>query len=266
MPADLRDQCSARRGAACDGVVAIADSARMQLERAPEGSASAARAVRALSLAPLVAIAVAYAASPWLRATLNRGVDLLAHQRLDELRLWARDLGAWAAIFTALLMIVQALAAPIPAVLVTWTNSWLFGPFVGAWWSIATATFAACVCFQLARVLGAPVVSRFVAREKLDRADGFLARHGAVAVLIARLLPFVPFDPISYVAGLSSMRMRTFAWTTFVGQVPAGLAYSYLGQEIASPARFALLGACTLLALIAFGWSVARILRARSTH
>lgn len=219
--------------------------------------------LRALSLAPLIALGVAYCAAPRLRELLNQGTVRLVHGDLEGLRASARSLGPWAALFTTALMIVQALAAPIPAVLVTWTNSWLFGPFWGGWLSIASATLAALLCFALARALGEPLVARFVRGDARARADAFLARHGAATVLVARLLPFVPFDPISYVAGLSRMSAWTFAWATFAGQIPAGMAYSYLGQEIARPGRLLLLGLTTLAALAVLGLSVRRALAAR---
>lgn len=221
--------------------------------------------MRVLLLAPLALAALAWLALPNFRATLNEGVRLLASGDLEGLRAWGGELGPWAAAFTTLLMVVQALAAPIPAVLVTWTNSWLFGWFAGGWLSIAAATLAALVCFALARAFGATLAARMLAPAALEKSERFVLRHGAAAVLVSRLLPFVPFDPISYVAGLTGMRAWTFAWTTFVGQIPAGLAYSYLGQAIARPARFVLLAALILLALCVLGWSVSRALRARAS-
>lgn len=218
---------------------------------------------RAAALVPLATLALAWLASPALRASLGAGVSLLVHGDLEGLRAWGGELGPRAAAFTSLLMLVQALAAPIPAVLITWTNAWLFGPFFGAWLSIGSATAAALVCFALARGFGAPWVARFVSVSRRERAERFLGDHGAAAVLVARLLPFVPFDPISFVAGLSPLRAWTFAWATFVGQLPAGFAYSYLGAEITSPARFVLLGACAFAALAIVGVAAARAVRAR---
>ncbi|EEC26417.1 snare associated golgi protein [Escherichia coli O157:H7 str. TW14588] len=40
--------------------------------------------------------------------------------------------------------------------------------------------------------------------------DGFFTRYGKHTILVCRLLPFVPFDPISYAAGLTSIRFRRF--------------------------------------------------------
>lgn len=219
-------------------------------------SQGVARWLKVVAIAPLVAGGLVYAAHPPARAALDAGVGALVRGDLAALRAWGRDLGAWGAAGTAVLMIVQAIAAPIPAVLVTWTNSWLYGPLAGGALSIVQATLAALVCFALARAFGEPLVARLLPAGAVKKAEQFMDEHGAEAVLIARLMPLVPFDPISYVAGLSRMKPWDFTWATLVGQIPAGMAYSYLGNEITRPARLAVAGACVVLALIAFAAAV----------
>ncbi len=49
---------------------------------------------------------------------------------------------------------------------------------------------------------------------------------------VCRLLPFVPFDPVSYAAGLTSLRFWPFMLATGVGQLPATIVYSS-GRESA---------------------------------
>jgi uncharacterized membrane protein YdjX (TVP38/TMEM64 family) len=226
----------------------------------PDATA-AARTLRALALAPLIFGAAIYALHTPTRAILDSGVSALARGDIAALRAWGTALGPSAALGTTVLMIVQAIAAPIPAVFVTWTNSWLFGPLAGGLLSILQATLAALICFALARAYGEPLVSRLLPADSLRRAEAFMLEHGAAAILVARLMPLVPFDPISYVAGLTRMRARSFAWATLIGQIPAGLAYSYLGQSIDRPARLAVSAAGTLLALIALAAAARRALR-----
>ena len=227
--------------------------------------ARAARWVRVVALAPLVVGVAVYAAHPPVRAAVDEGVFALARGDLAALRLWGERLGAWGILGTTVLMVVQALAAPIPAVFVTWTNSWLFGPFAGGVLSIVQATLAALVCFALARTFGEPLVARLLPGDALKKAEAFMGEHGAEAVLIARLMPIVPFDPISYVAGLTRMRAGAFTKATLLGQIPAGMAYSYLGHEITRPARMAVAGICVVLALAAVAWTVRKALSRGST-
>lgn len=91
----------------------------------------------------------------------------------------------------------------------------------------------AAACFYISRVLGRPAVEKLAGGSKsLDMVDAFFDRYGRYAILVARLLPFVPFDPISYGAGLTSMGFWEFWVATGVGQLPATVIYSYLGRSM----------------------------------
>lgn len=172
-PAPRRDRpLPALRGRLTTGVRAMPPDA----DRRARAISLGIRAVVAVVLVAAIAGALLH---PDARASLLQGWDLLLRRDLDGLRRWGRDLGPWAPLATTLLMIGQALAAPIPALLVTWTNSWMFGPFWGGLLSIAQATLAALVCFSLARALGRPLVARMASERTLERMDGLVTRYRA---------------------------------------------------------------------------------------
>lgn len=243
----------------------------MTREHAVEQSDSSAqphsnRVLPLLRVVPLLVLAAGlgcYFVFPTLRAQLSSGVTLLLHGDVLGLRTWTAQFGLWAPLVSLFLMIVQAIAAPIPAILITGLNSLLFGPFLGGLLSIISATIAAAVCFLLARGLGQPFVSRLVSPMVLQRANAFMAQHGTAAVLIARLIPVVPFDPISYLAGLTRMRLSVFCWATLVGQIPAGMTYAYVSQEIDRPGHLVLKGIGAFLSLLLFGWAVRHVVSRR---
>ncbi len=219
--------------------------------------------IRVLVFATLGALLLAYGLSQSLRETLNTGVILLASGNLEELREWGHGLGAWAPLATLFLMVAQAVAAPIPAVLVTATNSFLFGPFWGGVYSIFSATLAASFCYGISRWLGDLILDRLISQAKMRKSEEFLEKHGVAAILVARLLPFVPFDPISYAAGMARMRFWPFFWATFLGQIPAGMTYSYLAQQVNNPSALLLNGIGAVLVLAVIGWWARRRLLGR---
>lgn len=191
----------------------------------------------AAALLPLAAGAVSWFAVPGVAEALQRAIAILTlgdvTAAVDALRDYLLGFGFWAPAVSALLMVVQSIAAPIPAFLLTFTNGLLFGWAWGALLSWSSAMLGAALCFGLARAFGRPVVEKLAGGSRaLDLADVFFDRYGSASILVARLLPFVSFDIISYGAGLTPVGFWRFLWATGLGQLPATLLYSWLGQSV----------------------------------
>lgn len=97
--------------------------------------------------------------------------------------------------------------------------------------SLSSASVAAAVSFSVARFLGRGPVEAIVGRAQLGSADQWFLRWGAYAVLVARLLPVVSFDIVSYAAGLTRMGFWRFMLATVIGMAPATFIYAYLGEQ-----------------------------------
>lgn len=81
--------------------------------------------------------------------------------------------------------------------------------------------------------MGREVVEKLTGKTVLDSMDGFFhSLRQTHHPRVCRLLPFVPFDPISYAAGLTSIRFRSFFIATGLGQLPATIVYSLGGQHV----------------------------------
>lgn len=155
-----------------------------------------------------------------------------AFQSLETAREYIASYGVLAPIVSAILMIFQSVIAPLPAFLITFANGLLFGVWWGAALSWSSAMLGAALCFFIARVLGRPVIVKLLSETAVNTSDQFFQRYGKHAVLIARLVPVISFDVISYGAGLTDMRFLGFAVATGIGQLPATLLYSYLGDRV----------------------------------
>jgi uncharacterized membrane protein YdjX (TVP38/TMEM64 family) len=152
-------------------------------------------------------------------------------------------------------MVLQALVAPLPAFVITFANGLVFGWGWGALLSWSSAMAGAALCFWLARALGRPAVERLAGGgAALDGADRFFARHGNRAILAARLLPFVPFDAVSYGAGLTSTGFGPFLVATGLGQLPATLLYSWLGEAVTGSVRVLFWAFSAVAAAAVVGW------------
>ena len=170
-----------------------------------------------------------FLAVPAFHDWLLRIFDLFRNPQV--MREYIAGYGPLAPLVSALLMIFQSVAAPLPAFLITFANGLLFGVWWGAALSWSSAMLGAALCFSIARYFGRPVVVKLVSESALASSDRFFERYGKHAVLIARLVPIISFDVISYGSGLTGIRFIGFWLATGVGQLPATILYSYLGDE-----------------------------------
>jgi uncharacterized membrane protein YdjX (TVP38/TMEM64 family) len=181
----------------------------------------------------LVAVVAAYFLLPDVKRNVNQLVFLLSMIDVYAVRGYVESAGVWAPLASIGLMVFQAVIAPLPAFIVTFANAALFGWAWGAVLSWTGAMLGAALCYWLARWYGRALVERLAPLDALRRFDALTERWGQWAVLVARLLPFVPFDPISYAAGAARMNFLAFLVATGVGQLPATIVYSLAGDLLA---------------------------------
>jgi len=151
---------------------------------------------------------------------------------VDNLRHVLLGFGSWAVLISIGLMIGQAIVAPLPANVVTITNALVFGPIWGSLLSWFSTVLGACLCFFLSKKLGKPFAQKIVGGS-IQKAEKFFQKYGLHAMFLVRMMPFVPFDAVSYGAPLVGVPFTRFLLATAVGIIPSILAYSYLGALIA---------------------------------
>lgn len=127
------------------------------------------------------------------------------------------------------MMIIQALAIPIPSELVLIAGGLAFGVVFGWLVGALGSIVAAVLSFYISRKGGRSLAIRLVGEQGIRFADNWFSRWGAWAVLLGRFAPFIPFDAISYSAGLTSMKLKNFIIPTIIGTLPRALFYASLG-------------------------------------
>lgn len=180
---------------------------------------------------------------------INQMIFYLSMLNLESLKQYILSFGIWAPVISFILMILQSVAAPLPAFLITFANAALFGWVKGALLSWTSAMAGAALCFYIARFLGRDTVEKLTSKFAIDSVDEFFNKYGKHTILIARLLPFMSFDLVSYAAGLTSMSFVSFFIATGIGQIPATIIYSYVGDMLTGGAKLMMMGILTLSAI-----------------
>ena len=206
---------------------------------------------KAVVLLCLLAAAAAYLFVPSVNEAFRQVAAMFATGDFTVVREFVDSYGSYAAAVSFGLMVLQSVAAPLPAFLLTFANASLFGWWQGAILSWTSAMAGAVVCFYIARILGRDAAEKLTSKAGLEQIDGFFEKYGKNTILICRLLPFVSFDLVSYAAGLTSMSFWSFFVATGIGQLPATIVYSYVGGMLTGGARLLVTGLMILFALSA---------------
>ncbi|MEK3884884.1 TVP38/TMEM64 family protein [Paenibacillus sp. PL2-23] len=170
------------------------------------------------------------------------------HIRPAEVKEWIVAFG-WAA--PAVYMLVYTVRPLIlfPASLLSLAGGLAFGPLWGTVYTVIGATMGAVVAFGAARLLG----ERFVKNSdsgKWHAVQLQMERRGFIYIVILRFIPILPFDLVSYAAGVAKVRPYAFIMGTLIGIIPGTFAYNYLGSSLASGQLSTIVIAAALLLLV----------------
>jgi uncharacterized membrane protein YdjX (TVP38/TMEM64 family) len=174
----------------------------------------------------------------------------------EVLRATMLEYGPWAPGISLGLMVAQAIIAPLPMNAITITNGLVYGPIWGGVLSWFSTVLGASLCFMLSKKFGKPFAHKIVGNS-MSKAERFFQKYGLQAMFLVRMMPFVPFDAVSYGAPLFGVPFRRFLLATSIGIIPSVFIYSYLGTIIAGFYWWVLLGLLTvaLIAVIVTAWT-----------
>lgn len=209
----------------------------------------------------MLAVLALYNFVPVIKINIKQVFFILSNMDVDLVKGYILGFGIWAPIVSFLLMIFQSVVAPLPAFLITFANAGLFGWVYGAILSWSSAMVGAALCFYIARFFGRAAVEKLTSRTALEKVDDFFEQYGKYAIVIARLLPFISFDIVSYAAGLTSMGFWPFFMATGIGQLPATLVYSYIGGMLTGTTKTFVFGLLILFAVSAFTMLIRQVLK-----
>ena len=133
-----------------------------------------------------------------------------------------------------LLVALGIVVSPIPSGAIALVAGAIYGTVMGGALTVAGAVLGAA---------GAFLLSRYFGRGHVMAMDNKVARlltqdrsqNGLTAmVFVTRLIPFISFDAVSYVAGLTPLRVSRFLAATALGTTPVCIAFAHAGATARS--------------------------------
>jgi uncharacterized membrane protein YdjX (TVP38/TMEM64 family) len=167
----------------------------------------------------------------WLVDPLHTALGHVLHGDVDALQAQLQSLGVWGGFVVVALILAHAVIF-FPAEIVNATAGLAFGFWVAFPIVLASWVVSGLIAYWLGRIAGRPLAVRLAGEKRVASAEGLIDRSGAPALLLSRLVPFVPFSLVGYIAGALEIPLWRYTWTTFVGVMPITAAATYLGHAL----------------------------------
>lgn len=167
-------------------------------------------------------------------ALMTLGLTLLLQGiGLERLQTAIVQAGPLAPILYIVVRAATFIAAPLSSGPIQFAAGALFGLIPGTLYSLAGEVLGGTANFWIARLLGRPVIARLVGQSGMQRIEGLYQRVGEAWTLVyARLFFFAFYDFVSYAAGLTPIRYRTFLLVTAIAGIIPTFAAVAVGTTL----------------------------------
>lgn len=129
--------------------------------------------------------------------------------------------------------ILQIIICIIPGQWLQFAAGYMYGFWLGYLWSFVGALLGTVITYYLARILGHDAMHLFFGETKVnDLLKKFNSKKAVIIVFIFYLIPGVPKDLCSYVAGISEMKLKAFLIVSLIGRSPGMMGSLLIGQQV----------------------------------
>ncbi|MCA1012907.1 TVP38/TMEM64 family protein [Halobacillus halophilus] len=136
-----------------------------------------------------------------------------------------------------------------PTSILSLAAAFAYGLWPGMLYIVIGATAAGITGYVMGRFFGDSVL-KFQESKWSEKIYYRMKERGFLYVFVLRLIPIVGFDILSYLAGVTRVKLRSFIIATVFGMLPGTFAYSLVGTSLASGDRQLIFIALTVFALI----------------
>ncbi len=170
----------------------------------------------------------------------------------NELRYLLNSFG-WKGILIFMgFQVVQVVIAAIPGEFVQIAGGYVYGTLPGTLYSLIGIVTGSVLVFAIARLIGYPVVKLFVSQKQLEKFSFMMnSNKSEVAMFILFLIPGIPKDILTYIAGLTPVKPVKFFVIITIGRLPALLGSSYIGHNT-QKGNYGVVIAVSIVAVVLF--------------
>ncbi|HKW95092.1 MAG TPA: VTT domain-containing protein [Methylomirabilota bacterium] len=171
----------------------------------------------------------------WRVVTDPSAYELLVRLYHDQFFL-KRTLRRWGILAPVVFMALQALQviiAPIPGDLTGILGGYLFGEWLGLFYSTIGLAVGSITAFGVGRWVGSRYVRTLVSPATWEKLGFIVEAEGAILCFVIYLIPGLPKDVVCYLFGMSPMPLWVFALVSTLGRMPGTWVLSAQGAQTA---------------------------------
>lgn len=120
---------------------------------------------------------------------------------------------------------------PVPSSIIMVASGALFGPVLGGILSTFGSSSCAIIAFQISRKIGREKVRRWVGQKDYKNFSALMQKHGGYVVILTRAVPLI-MESVSFIAGLTKMKLKNFILMNIIGFGPFAFLYSFAGASM----------------------------------
>ncbi|MDR7073095.1 TVP38/TMEM64 family protein [Fictibacillus barbaricus] len=163
------------------------------------------------------------------------------------LRDWMLSFGILAPIVYLLLNIIRPLTL-FPISVLSLAGGLAFGTLWGTVYTVFSSTAGAIISFYLSKNHGAHWLKKKISStDRIEKWQNEIREKGFYYVFILRIIPIINFDLVSYVSGISRLKLKPYIFATLLGVLPGTLAANVLGNSLISGNGMMIAAAAVLL-------------------
>ncbi|MEZ6059635.1 MAG: VTT domain-containing protein [Planctomycetaceae bacterium] len=160
------------------------------------------------------------------------GRDINAAARIDLLKDYFRQFGAFAPLVYFVFVTIEVVVAPIPGLMLYAPGGIIFGPVTGGAIALAGNVAGAGIACSVARTFGHGLLARWFEPAGLERVQRAVEKRGGWLILLLRLNPLTSSDIVSWAAGLTRIPVWRVMFATAFGMAPLCFAQAWLADGL----------------------------------
>lgn len=139
----------------------------------------------------------------------------------QKFKSWVWSFGQLGVLVFILTQILQVIISAIPGEAVQISGGYLYGTLLGTVYSLIGIMIGSVCVFYITRLLGYSLVRKIVSEEKLRKFYSLInSPKGEIAIFLLFLIPGLPKDILTYIAGLSPIKPLRFFAIVAIARLP----------------------------------------------